>query len=88
MPYRSGQLTVTFATLGGFGGGMDRVEVRLHDVSGRLISTIADGEFLAGYHVATWDGMADDGQKVASGLYFVSVRTAGRTNSLKLVVLP
>ena len=67
---------------------MDRVEVRLHDGSGRLISTIADGDFAAGYHVATWDGMTDEGQKVAAGLYFVRVRTAGRTNSLKLVVLP
>ena len=53
-----------------------------------LISTIAEGDFPAGYYVATWDGMTDDGQKVAAGLYFVKVSTAGRTNSLKLVVLP
>ncbi len=88
MPYRKGPLTVSFASYGGLGGGVDRVQVHLHDVAGRLISTLADGDYPAGNHQVTWDGIADDGESVAAGLYFVKVNTAGRTNSLKLVVLP
>jgi hypothetical protein len=55
----------------------DRVTVKIYDVSGRLVRTLANGQiFPAGRvdPVLTWDGVDDRGQRVARGTYFVNVR--------------
>ncbi|MFO7610505.1 MAG: C25 family cysteine peptidase [Candidatus Krumholzibacteriia bacterium] len=48
-------------------------ELRLlvHDVRGRLVRTLHDGQIGAGWHVMTWDGRDDGGRHQASGLYFM-----------------
>jgi hypothetical protein len=87
LPYSGGELTVSFATLGGLGGALGSAEVVLHDVSGRLVRTIARGEWAAGQHFATWDGRDDQGNVVASGIYFLRVSAAGNVTSQNLVVV-
>jgi hypothetical protein len=52
----------------------DRVEIKIFDVSGRLIRTLADRRFPAGEHELTWDGANDAGRSVARGVYFTQVR--------------
>jgi hypothetical protein len=57
----------------------DRVTVKVYDVSGRLVRTLADGQlFKAGKMdpALTWDGLDNAGRRVARGAYFVSVRYA------------
>jgi hypothetical protein len=59
----------------------ERVRVRIHDVTGRLVRTLADRVFPPGEHSLTWDGSDDDGRRVARGVYFVKSSTqkdAGR----------
>jgi len=55
----------------------DRVTVKIYDVSGRLVRTLADGQmFKAGTFdkALTWDGLDNSGRQVARGAYFVSIR--------------
>jgi flagellar hook capping protein FlgD len=58
-------------------GQADRVTVRIYDVSGRLVRTLANGQLFHAGRVdpsLTWDGLDDRGRRVARGAYFVSVR--------------
>ncbi|HXV14159.1 MAG TPA: FlgD immunoglobulin-like domain containing protein [Candidatus Krumholzibacteria bacterium] len=62
------------------------VKVSIHDVSGRVVASFDRGQRAAGdEHVLRWDGIADDGQRAASGVYFVRVETPYAKSTLKLV---
>ncbi|MEJ2722925.1 MAG: FlgD immunoglobulin-like domain containing protein, partial [bacterium] len=66
----------------------ERVTVAIYDVNGRLVRTIkADMPESPGWHHAVWDGLDDNGNDAASGVYFYRL-TAGRyggTGKLTLV---
>ncbi len=48
-----------------------RVDLRIYDVAGRLVSVLAAAERQsAGAHATTWDGTDRAGRHVAAGLYF------------------
>jgi len=67
----------------------DRVEIKVYDVSGRLIRTLADHQFTAGKHDIVWDGLDNGGRQVARGVYFTQVKFAnqGYQANKKLIVL-
>jgi flagellar hook assembly protein FlgD len=70
----------------------DRVTVKIFDVSGRLVRTLADGQLFKAGRVdpaLTWDGLDNAGRRVARGAYFVSVRyeQSGYKASPKMIVL-
>ena len=86
-PYRGGDLRVSFATPGGLGQGAALADVSLYDVTGRLIRTVESGQYEQGYHVTTWDGLDSSGRQVASGIYFLRLRSLGLSESRKVVVI-
>jgi flagellar hook assembly protein FlgD len=51
------------------------VVLAVYDVLGRRLRTLVDGEQPAGRHTVAWDGRQADGSPVASGTYFVRMRT-------------
>lgn len=64
------------------------VGVTVHDVSGRLVRTLASGGHPAGVHTVTWDGTDARGVRSAPGVYFVRIRTgAGAGGTARRVVL-
>jgi len=64
------------------------VRVSVHDAAGRLVRTLADGEWLAaGPHAVEWDGKRDDGRRSEPGLYFVSVRSPGASERASVIRL-
>src|SRR4029078_13289380 len=83
-PLVSGQATVDFGL-----SKADRVEVKVFDVSGRLVRMLADRQFAAGKHTLTWDGVDNDGHQVARGVYFTQVEYLNSrfTDAKKLTVL-
>jgi hypothetical protein len=87
IPYRAGNMTVSFATASGLGGAAAPADVGLFDVHGALVRTIARGVFDAGYRTAVWDGKDGDGRKVAAGVYFIRSQSGGHVERMKLVVL-
>ena len=52
----------------------DRVEVKVYDVSGRLVRNLTDRQFPAGEHEILWDGLDNGGRQVARGVFFTQVR--------------
>ena len=82
-PMRSGEARIAFGL-----SKTDRVEVRVYDVTGRLVKMVANRTFAGGQeHVVTWDGTDESGNKVNSGVYFYQLKTHTWTSQKKLAVL-
>ena len=64
-----------------------RVELTVYDLSGRYVTTLADGPHAAGVHRVTWDGTTAQGESVASGVFFYSVRGAAMSATKKMVLI-
>ena len=62
-------------------------QVRVLDVTGRVVVTLEDGVAVAGRHAITWDGTDAGGRHVAPGLYFVRVSAGDRHLTGRLVVM-
>ena len=66
----------------------ERVYLRIHDLSGRLIRTLLAGEYLpGGQHRVTWDGRDGESREVASGVYFYSLEVGGRTDTRRMALI-
>jgi len=61
-----------------------RVTLAIHDVTGRRVRVLADGDLAAGRHEAAWDGRDDAGTAVATGVYFARLTAGGVTRSVKV----
>jgi hypothetical protein len=46
------------------------VSLQVYDLTGALVKTLVDGSFEAGYHSVVWDGLDENGNEAASGVYF------------------
>jgi flagellar hook assembly protein FlgD len=63
----------------------EAVRISVHDVAGRMVATVAQGEKPAGAHAVHWDGTSDSGRRASPGVYFVRLR-AGETELTARVV--
>jgi hypothetical protein len=63
------------------------VNLTIYDAAGRHVRTLVRGPQPAGEQEIVWDGRDDALRPVASGVYFVALRAAGRYLSKKLVLL-
>jgi endonuclease I len=63
-----------------------RVALRIYDVTGRVVRTLAGGEFEAGSHALDWDGRDESGSPLQAGLYFCRLDT-GATHEARRMVL-
>jgi hypothetical protein len=61
------------------------VELSVYDTLGRTVKTLATGRTQAGSHTVAWDGRDDGGRVVASGVYFVRIRSGELEVSRKIV---
>jgi hypothetical protein len=59
-----------------------RVEVRVYDLLGRTIKTLADGQQEAGHHTVRWNAA-----KVASGVYLVRLKTESMSATQRISVV-
>ncbi|HEY6509999.1 MAG TPA: FlgD immunoglobulin-like domain containing protein, partial [Vicinamibacterales bacterium] len=67
----------------------DRVRIRMYDVSGRLVRTIADRSFNPGQYDLAWDGADDNGNQAPRGVYFARIEysAAGGGINGRVVIL-
>jgi hypothetical protein len=54
-----------------------RARVSIHDVPGRTVAVLRDGEVSAGPHLDIWNGVSSDDALVSPGIYLVRVEQAG-----------
>ena len=67
-------------------GRRSRVVLEIYDGLGRRVRTLVDAEQATGRHEIVWDGRNDEGQAVASGMYFYRLR-AGSFNATRAMTL-
>jgi hypothetical protein len=82
-PMRSGHALISFGITR-----TEKVELKVYDVTGRLVRTLANRVFKANEaQQVIWDGTNDTGETVASGVYFYQIRTPSFVSQKKLAVL-
>jgi hypothetical protein len=64
-----------------------QVSLKVYNVNGELVRTLANESRSAGPHQLTWDGRNDNGQPVSSGVYFYKLSTNNFSQTKKMVLL-
>jgi hypothetical protein len=77
---------VTTLRLDAPAGGGD-VEVAVYNVAGRRIALLHSGYLPPGEHALRWTGTDEDGNTVASGVYFARMVAPGYTRSVRMLLL-
>jgi len=67
------------------GNGLVPVDLKVFDVTGRVVKTLISDALEPGQHSVSWNGMSDEGAKVSSGIYFYELRTPTAVATGKLV---
>ena len=49
------------------------VRVRIYDMDGKIVSTLADGMYGPGEHTVTWNAVDSQGEQVATGYYYYTL---------------
>lgn len=63
------------------------VRIDIHNLRGQLIRTIDQGNQAAGYHSYAWNGTAENGQRLGSGVYLIRVSIDRETWTQKVLLL-
>lgn len=63
------------------------VSLRIYNIHGQLVRTLANGSFSAGSHNFTWDGTDENGLKVVSGMYFYQLQSRDYQEVKKMLML-
>ena len=64
-----------------------RVEISVHDLSGRKVRSLFTGAQDVGEHSVKWDGRDNAGALAPLGVYFVNVRLGHQARSERLVLM-
>ena len=65
----------------------ESVLVTIHDLSGRRVATLAEGQSNAGHHAVIWNGTDDSGRAQATGAYMVSLRRDDSRDVRKVLLI-
>jgi hypothetical protein len=68
-PVRSGSAMIAFGL-----AEADWVDARVFDIAGRMVRQLAKRSFPAGEHRLVWDGLDDQGRRLARGVYFTHIK--------------
>jgi hypothetical protein len=67
------------------------VNLKIYNLLGQEVATLAEGEMPAAFHNVVWDGRNSAGAQVATGMYFYRIEATGvsgeKFNSLKKLIL-
>jgi len=65
----------------------ERVRISIHDVTGALVRQLVDETLPSGQHRSRWDGKADRGMGITSGVYFLRMIAGSYSEVRKIVML-
>ena len=71
----------------GTAGGQVPTSLDVYDLKGRLVRRLHVGPLAPGTHVREWDGTDTQSSAVASGVYFIEMRTDGFRDVHKAILL-
>ncbi len=64
-----------------------KVKLAVYDISGRMIAKLVDGNLAAGRYTVRWRGVSSTGARVASGVYFVRLKSESGEKTRKIVLI-
>lgn len=67
--------------------GANRVDLRVYDVSGRLVRTLVTGAAVPGRHRTEWRGTDDRGLGLSSGVYYAVLESGDQRLIRKMLLL-
>jgi uncharacterized delta-60 repeat protein len=67
--------------------GSDFVSLQIYDLLGRKMRTLVSEELTAGYKSVIWDGKNENGEAVASGVYFYRLKVGDFSEPKKMLLL-
>lgn len=63
------------------------VLLEIYNINGQLVTTLADGQFDAGWHTIEWNSRDNNDQPVASGIYLYRLESDNHSQSKKMMLL-
>jgi len=63
------------------------VSMKVFDLSGRLVRTLANEDMAPANHSVTWDGTDDNGRPLGAGVYFCRLEAQGRVLTQKIMMV-
>ena len=63
------------------------ISLRIYDLQGRLIRTVAKTEYPAGLHILHWDGKDFRGRSVPGGIYHAVLQSSSNRDMIKMSLL-
>jgi hypothetical protein len=64
-----------------------KVTIDVYNIKGQRIATVAERSFNAGRHNVTWKGTDNNGNSVASGVYFYKMNCGTYTKTRKMILM-
>ena len=64
-----------------------KVDLYIYNAVGQRIRTLVSARMSAGTHTVIWNGRNDLGQKVASGVYFYSIKAGNFSKTMKMFMM-
>jgi uncharacterized repeat protein (TIGR01451 family) len=61
--------------------------IRIYDIAGGFVKTLADGYFEAGWNPFYWSGTDENGKTVGSGIYVAVLTSGGMRQALKFILV-
>jgi hypothetical protein len=81
-PFRHG-MRMAYAV----GSSGERVNIRVYDLAGRLVRTLADGLQSPGRHNIAWDGRNEQGIRMRDGMYFIHAQIGSQARQVRVTFL-
>lgn len=67
--------------------GVTSATLKVYDISGKLVKTLAQGSHEPGFHSVTWNGKDEYDRSVSSGVYFYILNTENQRQTRKMLLL-
>ncbi|MBD3289171.1 VWA domain-containing protein [candidate division KSB1 bacterium] len=64
-----------------------KVRLEIYDVAGTRISTLAEAQFSSGWNTYNWYGHLENGKKIGSGVYIITMRSKLQNAWKKLLIV-
>lgn len=62
-------------------------QLKVYDITGKLVKTLVDGPQDTGNHTVAWDGTDERGRTVSSGVYFYMLKTRDQKQTRKTLLV-
>jgi len=63
------------------------VTIAIYNIKGQLVRSLVNDSYQAGSHSVVWDGRADNGREVVSGIYFSRMESGNYSGIRKMIMI-